>query len=133
MGTTQHHHHYKTEYIYQTDPQQTRKLEELSAKFNQQTEEIKSLKDPKKIEESQFKLFMSFLTSLATFQQMNPIPKLDCARYVSLVGENSAGKTSAFNWIFGTNGKVGVDDTTDKITLIHQKDKLVYFDTPGLN
>ncbi len=64
------------------------------------------------MEKAQRELFLSFLSSLCSFQQMNPIPKLNGLKYVTLVGENSAGKSTAFNWILGTNEKTGVDDTT---------------------
>ncbi len=49
---------------------------------------------------------------LESFNVYNKIPKTGNLKYVAVIGENSAGKSSMYNWIFGLNLKVGVDDTT---------------------
>jgi len=84
----------------------------MTDKYRQTLQEIQKMKDPNKIEENQRLLFNSFLSQLKSFNFMNPIPRQNGLKFISLIGENSAGKSSAFNWILGTKEKVGVDDTT---------------------
>ena len=54
---------------------------------------------------------------------------------MAVMGENSAGKSSIYNWAFGLKLEVGVDDTTQKISIVHSDlpRGLKYFDSPGLN
>jgi len=66
---------------------------------------------------------------------MNPLPKSNGYRYVAIIGENSAGKSSLFNNFLGLKLDVGVDDTTETIEKVHNDTnlKIAYFDSPGLN
>jgi ABC-type Mn2+/Zn2+ transport system ATPase subunit len=46
---------------------------------------------------------------------VNPIPKNQGYRYIAIIGENAAGKSSMLNKILGLNLETGVDDTTQNI------------------
>ena len=97
--------------------------------------ELNNLKDINKIYEAQEKLFQNFLTNLKTFKVVNPLPKENGFKYVAIIGENSAGKSSLLNKALNLKLEVGVDDTTQNIEKVYTnfKTKLVYFDSPGLN
>lgn len=57
-------------------------------------------------------IFDNFVKNLATFDVHNKLPTHGGNRYVAVIGENSAGKSSIYNWLFGLKLAVGVDDTT---------------------
>ena len=61
------------------------------------------MKNPKKIEIAERKLFLNFLEQLVTFDVYNKIPKEGGVRYAAIIGENSAGKSSLYNTFLGCN------------------------------
>lgn len=63
---------------------------------------------------------------------MNPTPKLNNKKNVTIVGEKSSGKSSTLNWVLGTKEKVGVYNTTPHFMMIHYYKNLAYFDSPWL-
>lgn len=73
----------------------------MSDNYRKELKELNYLSDPKNIEEAEEKLFINFVNSLKSFKLANPIPKANNYRYAAIIGENSAGKSSIFNWIFG--------------------------------
>lgn len=77
--------------------------------------ELTALKDPKKIKQNQQKLFMEFLKSVETFSMENPLPKKGNIKYVTVIGETSAGKSSIYNWLFNLNLKTGHAEVTMSI------------------
>ena len=107
----------------------------MAARHDKEVRELDNLEDFEKIQEAEEKIFLKFLTHLKSFPVMNPIPKPGGYRFVGIIGENSAGKSSLLNFVLGLKLKVGVDDTTQNIEKVHVNDssKLVYFDSPGLN
>ena len=111
------------------------KLKEIAARQEAEVKELNNLKDVNKIKEAEEKIFLNFLNKLKSFPVMNPLPKHEGYRYVGIIGENSAGKSSLLNFVLGLQLEVGVDDTTQDIEKVHvdASSKLAYFDSPGLN
>lgn len=87
----------------------------MAKKYEQKVEELKFLKDPNQVQKAEQKIFNDFVNQLKPFKMVNPIPKIDNVRFVAIVGENSAGKSSMLNKILGTKLEVGVDDTTQEV------------------
>ncbi len=54
-----------------------------------------------------------------TFDIYNPIPKAKNLKYVAVIGEISAGKSSIYNWMFGLKLETGQGEVTEKISIIH--------------
>lgn len=63
-------------------------------------------------------MFLGFLKELKSFDMYNKIPKPDNMKYVALVGDTSAGKSSIYNWVFHLKLQVGQEEVTDKIEII---------------
>lgn len=87
-------------------------LKVIVAKQEADVKELNNLKDVNKIKEAEEKIFLNFLSQLKSFPVMNPLPKSEGYRFVGIIGENSAGKSSLLNYVLGLNLEVGVDDTT---------------------
>ena len=98
-------------------------------------EELRTLKDPNKIKEVTTQIFYNFLNNLQTFDVYNPLPKHDNIKYVTIIGETSAGKSSIYNTYFGLNLKTGQAECTMDIQqeLFDQQNNRVYWDSPGFN
>lgn len=92
------------------------------------------LKDPRKIDAVSEEIFNNFLHSLDSHKRFNSDKKKDKKR-IAVIGQNSAGKSTIYNWIFGLNCKVGIDDTTQEISVVfeNKEKRLEYVDSPGLN
>jgi len=57
---------------------------------------------------------------LKTFKIKYQLPKKKGILYFAVVGDIAAGKTTIYNTLYGTEEKVGVDDTTQDIAIVHQ-------------
>lgn len=75
-------------------------------------EKSKILINPIEIKEVQQKIFCEFLDSLKSYRLYSHIPKQGDVKYVVIIGETSAGKSTIFNNTFGLQLKTGHAEVT---------------------